>query len=402
MDCNSKSDVQFRSGHDWSQEVLNSCYSRGKVLRRFWNACRIPVYGLYSLTEFEIVKETTLGCTMKRILTFVLALTLCCGLFSTLYAQNPEIDAKRAQIDSLRTLMEELPPGSEDEYNRLMTEFTALNDEVRQMIESIQADNAARQQAINQFNDGNRALRSRRYAEAIQSFRSAVQNDPLLYQAYYQLGIAYQQNNDFDNALEAFTQAGAIRSDYIRAFTARGNLLIRMGRFDEAITAFRTGNEITSATPDDRSKNLEGMGRAYMRMRNYEQAVSAFQMAVQVDPNNASAYYNMGRTFKEQRDNDSAREALESAATIEGGNHRYHTELASVLNLLGRYSAAAQAARAAIGINNNYAAAWFELGWALQNNGEDAEAITAYERAMRDRNFQEAADYQIKLIRGEF
>ena len=87
---------------------------------------------------------------------------------------------------------------------------------------------------------------------------------------------------------------------------------------------------------------------------------------------------------------------------LEPRNHVYLAALAEKYNRLGNYSEASTTAQAATSINPNYAAAWFELGWALENLGKKDQAISAYEKAMNDRTYRQSAEYQIKLLKGEF
>ncbi|MCB2198146.1 tetratricopeptide repeat protein [bacterium] len=336
---------------------------------------------------------------MKRIVLLLLAVILVAASASQALAQMPpEIEEKMARLNELNNLMQ---TASQEDYDKFKSEFDSLKAEVDAMVAEFNADKEAKAKAISSYNKGNDALRARRIDDAIRNFRESTQLNPMEPRAQYSLGIALQMKRDYDGALEAFRQASSLDQSYIKAFYAQGVILTRMRQFDDAVEVLRKAVSVPNADADDKSKAFNALGLAFYRQKNYDQAISAYQQATQVDETNDEAWFNLGKAYGEKKDFSSAIEPLQKAVNLKR-DARYLTALAEKFNRLGQYNDAATNAGAATGVNSNYAAAWFELGWALENMGKKDEAISAYEKAMKDRNYRQSAEYQIKLIRGEF
>lgn len=336
---------------------------------------------------------------MKRIVLLLLALILVAASASQVLAQMPpEIEEKMSRLNELNNLMQ---TASQEDYDKYKSEFDSLKTEVDKMVAEFNADKEAKAKAISAYNRGNDALRARRLDEAIRNFRESTQLNPLEPRAQYSLGIALQMKRDYEGALTAFRQASSLDQSYIKAYYAQGVILTKMRQFDDAVSVLRKAVSVPDADASDKSKAFNALGLAFFYQKNYDQAISSYQQATQVDDTNDDAWFNLGKAYGEKKDFSSAVDALQKAVNL-NRDAKYLTALAEKLNRLGRFSDAATNAQAATGINSNFAAAWFELGWALENMGKKDEAVKAYEKAMQDRNYRQSAEYQIKLIRGEF
>lgn len=336
---------------------------------------------------------------MKRILTAMLAITLVFMLAMTAFAQTPEIEKNMQRLAELR---DKMANASSDEYQKLKAEFDKLSAETEKMVREYNNEKANKSRAISLYNEGNDALRARRFDQAIQSFKQSIELNPMEPRAYYSLGLAYQFRRRYNEALDSFRKAAQVDPSYIKAFYAQGVLLNRMGQLNEAVESFRKAISIQNADADDLSKAYAGLGLAFYKQNNFDQAIGAYTKAVELYPRNDDAWYNLAKTYADKKDYKNSVDALRKATELEPRNHKYLSALAEKYNRLGNYSQAAQAAQAATSINNNFAAAWFELGWAYENMGRDQDAIAAYQKAMNDRTYRQSAEYQIKSIKGEF
>jgi len=336
---------------------------------------------------------------MRCFFTFISLLTIAGMIAIASFAQTPEIEAKLKEKEDLKKQMEEAGP---EEYQKLLPRWETLNEEIANLMNALQADKETKAKAIAKFNDGNDAIRARRYLDAVNLFKESIKLNSLEPKTYYMLGLALQRLKEYDEALEAYTKATQLDSKYLKALTARGLLLSKMQRLDEAIEAFRQAAAIEDDDPKDKSDAFNGLGLAYYRQKNYERAINAYQQAVLMDSTNAEAHYNLGKAYMSISDPASATEAFQKAVKYESKDDKYQTSLAEAFNKAGKYAEAVQAALAATLLNANYAPAWFELGWAYEQLKKSEDAINAYQKAMNDSKYRQAAEYQIKLIKGEF
>ncbi len=314
-------------------------------------------------------------------------------------AQTPEIEKNMARLAELRDQMSSASP---DQYEQLKAEYDSLSTATEAQVKAYNADKEANARAVSLYNQGNDALRRRRFSEAVGYFKQSIQLNGMEPRAHYSLGMALQFERKYDDALAAFDKASKIDPSYLKAYYAQGVLLGRMGRLDEALKMYREAIQVENADPKDLAEAYAGMGSIYFRQKKFDDAIRAYEKSTAINPEYAESWYNLGKTYSEKKDFKSAVDATQKAVGLEPRNYKYLTALAEKYNRLGDYSHATTAAQAATGINSNYAPAWFELGWALENLDKKNEAISAYEKAMNDRAYRQSAEYQIKLLKGEF
>jgi tetratricopeptide (TPR) repeat protein len=315
------------------------------------------------------------------------------------FAQTPEIEQNMTRLAELRDQMANASP---DEYDALKAEFDKLSAETEKLVKEYNADKEAKARAVNLYNEGNDALRRRRFDAAVTAFKQSIELNGMEPRTHYMLGMALQMQRQYNEALEAFDRATRVDPSYVRAFYAQGVLLTRMNQLDEAMSKFRAAISVKNANPRDLSKAYAGMGLVNFKRNKYEDAVRGYDKAVELNPQSDDAWYNLGKAYGELNQYESAVQSIEKAVELDPRNHKYLTALAEKQNRLGKYSEATRTAQAATSIQSNYAAAWFELGWALENLGRKEDAIAAYEKAKNDRTYRQSADYQIKLLKGEF
>jgi tetratricopeptide (TPR) repeat protein len=134
---------------------------------------------------------------------------------------------------------------------------------------------------------------SGQYAEAVESFKKAVQLDKQNHQAYYNLGMAYGSLGQYREAVESYERAIKIKPDYAAAHYNSGHALSNLKRFDDAVESFKQAIRLE---PD----NIEayfGLGYAYLDSGKDEKAVHTFEEAIRLWPENPNAYFNLGLVY---------------------------------------------------------------------------------------------------------
>ncbi|MGZ5114603.1 MAG: tetratricopeptide repeat protein [Burkholderiales bacterium] len=88
-----------------------------------------------------------------------------------------------------------------------------------------------------------------RYDEAVESARSAVEQDALSYDNWIALGFAYQKVHEPHEALKCYDRALAIRRDEAELFNNYGIVLQDLGRVQESIASYEAALKIKPADP---------------------------------------------------------------------------------------------------------------------------------------------------------
>ena len=81
-------------------------------------------------------------------------------------------------------------------------------------------------------------------AEAAVEFETALDTDPQLTEALYNLGAAYDAMRDTNRALTAYQAAVRADPTFAPAYVGLGNVLQDQGKSDEALAAYRKAVEL--------------------------------------------------------------------------------------------------------------------------------------------------------------
>jgi Flp pilus assembly protein TadD len=163
-----------------------------------------------------------------------------------------------------------------------------------------------------------------RLEEAEEQFRIALQLDPKLELAHYELGhiLLAQSKTDeaskhIEEALRSDPRNGEFHSDH-------GYLLEHLGRKEEAIAEYEEGLRLNPKSARVHYNYAMYLGRS----GKIDEAINEFQIAVKHKPNYADAHYDLGNAFFVKNDWDNAQKHY--LATV-----RFDPKRAAAYNNLG-------------------------------------------------------------------
>lgn len=152
--------------------------------------------------------------------------------------------------------------------------------------------------------EGDRLLGDGDLAGAIERYREAIELDESE-AIYYNLGIALTRSRRFDEAVEAYRSAVELAPEYAEVYQNLGNVFTAMGRFDEAIEQYETVMELMPDYPVTHNN----LGKVYALQGKSAEAIGEFNRALEIDPEYLPARYNLGSAMSAQdRFDDAAKE----------------------------------------------------------------------------------------------
>ena len=158
---------------------------------------------------------------------------------------------------------------------------------------------------------------------AINSFQSAVENNPDLIDAWIELGYLLEKAENpmaskyFDNALR-------IDSLNTLALEAKENHLVGQKKYKEAIANYRKINRIDPQNPNA----YYNIGLAYLQMDSIAQAQRNFNIAVKVDPVYLMGYFYRGYTAELSGDMEAAKQDYQQVLRLDPNFERASEALA--------------------------------------------------------------------------
>jgi tetratricopeptide (TPR) repeat protein len=137
------------------------------------------------------------------------------------------------------------------------------------------------------------------------AFRKVIAIDPTYADGPVNVARAQLQEGEVEAAVEMLQGALKLAPRLAKTHYFLGNALKTLGRYDEALEHLRTAAE---QYPRDRVV-LDEIGRVYFLQRRFTDAVTSFERALSVDPEDLQAHYNlmlcyqgMGETARAERE----------------------------------------------------------------------------------------------------
>ncbi len=206
------------------------------------------------------------------------------------------------------------------------------------------------------YNLGFIAHRSRRYDEAETLLRRAIRLSPRHPEAHYRLGVTYLAQSKSNEAIAALKQAVEIDPAHVGAHFNLANAFARAGRMSEAeehqrryaalsgrseaeveirkqirtlttaalqhemnerySEALTTYEKITAQFPDH-APLYKDVGRLRMKLGRPQEALTALQKAIELDPRLSDAHYLAAAIYRQMGDREAAQRELEIFAVLE-------------------------------------------------------------------------------------
>ena len=134
---------------------------------------------------------------------------------------------------------------------------------------------------------------------------------------HYQVGVRAEQAGRTAAAIAAWRQAVAESPRYLKVYLRLADLYFESGEYEQAIQTYLSAIALVSedqiSQPTGTANIFYNLGNSYLRAQQLEAAVSAYQQAVDMNPEMVSAWANMGTALLEMERLASAIAACQAA-----------------------------------------------------------------------------------------
>ena len=134
---------------------------------------------------------------------------------------------------------------------------------------------------------------------------------------HYQVGMQAKRTGRTEAAIAAWKQAIAESPTYLQAYLQLAGLYFEIGEYESAISIYLSAIALVSNKKRSQQAGVAdifyNLGNCYLSDKQLESAVSAYQQAVDLNPEMVSAWANMGTVLLEMEQLDSAIAACQSA-----------------------------------------------------------------------------------------
>lgn len=140
----------------------------------------------------------------------------------------------------------------------------------------------------------------------IERLKQQIAKDPQNPKLHYRLGRAYEDNEQYADALKGYGRATTLNPHYGDAELALGSLNMKLNQYDEALDAYKRAASL-DLPPESKAAANRGMALIYFRREKFHEAVEPFKKAIALAPQNPM-YLNLGLTYLKLGDKTSALE----------------------------------------------------------------------------------------------
>lgn len=211
-------------------------------------------------------------------------------------------------------------------------------------------------------------------------------------QRYANAGEALQALKELKTPLGATTPIGLIPPPPTQVKKSRAKLYIKMGLILGLIgLGIGASAYLFKAINSANATELHTQGNTLYNLNRYDEALVAYNRAINLQPDYAEAWKDKGKALSELKKYQEAQEAYDKAIQLKPEYLEAWTGRGYALDELQQHQEAIASFEKALKIQPEYPDAWKGKGDALLNSQRYEEAISAYEKAVQFQpNFDEA------------
>jgi TolB-like protein/Tfp pilus assembly protein PilF len=212
--------------------------------------------------------------------------------------------------------------------------------------------------------------------------RKALSMDETLAEAHTALGHAYFHEFNWLAAHRDFQRAIALNPNYANAHYYYANYLMAVGRRDEAIAEAQCTLRLDPVS-FPAGTNLADI---LFFAGHYKDAVEESLRVLEIDPNFARAYEDLGRTREQQGMYPEAIAAFERAVECSGRSYRYLALLAHALAIAGKRRAALKLLQELKNLSKKKYVSAYSFALMFTGLGNKSQALGWLEKAYKARD----------------
>ncbi len=354
----------------------------------------------------------------KTIIPFIALLVSVFVFSSIVIAQSAQTQERYQQVaNQIKDLIAKMGEASasndidaynkhKEEHDKLMSEFQTLTEALKGDAETVRKINEVK----GLFNDGKSAYRISRYNDAISKYNEAVQkglalgnplvNDPV-YESYVGLALVYNKQKDYTKMKEACTRAVDMDPNTAKGFYYLGISEEKVGNFPNAERAYAKAAELASGANKKTFKYQ--LGILYLdKMKNFSQAAQTFYSIIEIDPayKNGKTFTYLGRAYLEAKQAENAVNAFQQAVQINGRDWQPHFYMAQIHNSKREFQQAVTSANEGLKYSRkNHGGLLIERGLGYKGLGQKVKALDDFNLAKNDRQYRKLAEHHILVLK---
>ncbi len=216
-------------------------------------------------------------------------------------------------------------------------------------------------------------------------------------------GNIHFQREEYENAIDAYNKAIELDRSFGWPYSNMAHTYLKLGKFAEAILLYQKSASLLKKK-EEKAAAWNSLGNIYRHLNEYENALSAYQKADEIDPQNtgrhgsmdlaslepnsrsAQVWLELGNLFFKSGSYKEAADAYTNTVKIDPSSGWAHSNLAMSFVFQGKYKEAVSVYLKSIELFDNdkdRAVTWNRLGNVYRKMNDEDSARNAYQTAVR-------------------
>ena len=215
-------------------------------------------------------------------------------------------------------------------------------------------------------------------ADAQAAYHEVLAVQPDHFDALHLLGVIGYQAGNFPFAVELIAKAIAIHGTNSIFHSNLGLALKALKRFDEALTSFDRAIDIDPG----RAQAFNDRGSVLLELKRAREALASYERAIGLKPDFAEAIYNRGVAYQELERQEEALASYDLAIGLKPDYAEAFNNRGNALQKLGRTEEALASYDRALILSPGHAETFNNRGSLLQTLGRQQDALASFDRAI--------------------
>ncbi|MEI3649727.1 MAG: tetratricopeptide repeat protein [Dolichospermum lemmermannii FEM_B0920] len=232
------------------------------------------------------------------------------------------------------------------------------------------------------LNYGIRSWRVQDFDDSIQAMKNAVIKKPDMWQAYYNTAWILFSKKQYDSALLAINTAINKQSSFYLSYLLKSLILLEFNQYTTALDSINKGIEEAKEAKKYDFWLYEIRGNILVNLKRYDEAITDFTQSITINPQYPGGYYNRGVTYSLQEKFAQAIDDYTQAIAIHPQGIKAYSNRAAAYYSQGKIDSAINDLTQAIAIDSQYATAYYNRGLIYYEQGNLEEAKTNFKNAI--------------------
>ena len=213
---------------------------------------------------------------------------------------------------------------------------------------------------------------------AITYLQRALEINPELFWARFNLGGIYQEQGEDELALAEFESCIDLNPSYYPVYYRIGEIHLKRQHYPEALHAFESARKLNRKWEYPQY----GIGLVYLAQGEIDRAREAFENITRQKKKFAPAYFKLGQVLATEGFFDDALKEYAKGSQHQDYSGQVLYELAAIFDEKGNTDGAIRLYQRTIEVESTHAKAHFALGEVLYASGDTVTAVQHYQQAL--------------------